>query len=92
MNVLRAFGSARRVRVWEWLAWKLPRELVYFCVIRVFAHATTGYFGNTVAPSVMLIDALDRWALCNRCGAPHSHIVCRGESSPMPGKKGPGLA
>lgn len=48
-------------RFWIWLAWRLPRRLVYFAAIRFGAHATTGEHGNTVVPDLTYMDALERW-------------------------------
>ncbi len=45
----------------KWLAWKLPRQLVLWCAIRVVAHATTGKFSNQVVPDLTAMDALKRW-------------------------------
>jgi hypothetical protein len=50
-------------RVLIWLAWKLPKSLVYWCAIRLIAHATTNEYGNTVVPEVTAMDALERWKL-----------------------------
>lgn len=50
-----------REKFWTWLAWKMPRRLVYWCSIRLGAHATTGEFGNTVVPELTFVDALERW-------------------------------
>ena len=52
-----------------WLAWKLPRSLVYWCAVRVMAHATTvpdkplaGVLRQCpIVPELSIIDALDRW-------------------------------
>lgn len=44
-----------------WFTWKLPKRLVYFCAIRVGAHATTGNYSNTVVPELTLMDAIKRW-------------------------------
>lgn len=44
------------------LAGWLPRRLVYFAAIRMFAYATTGMYGNTVVPELTAMDALERWA------------------------------
>lgn len=44
-----------------WFVWKLPRRLVYFCAIRVGAHATTNEYGDTVVPDLKFMDALQRW-------------------------------
>jgi hypothetical protein len=41
-----------------WLAWKMPKSLVYFCAIRVGAHATTGKYGNTIVPELTMMDAI----------------------------------
>lgn len=45
----------------KWLAWKLPRQLVLWCAIRVVAHATTGKFSSQVVPDLTAMDALKRW-------------------------------
>ena len=44
------------------IAWLMPRWLVYFCSIRMIAHATQGEYGNTVVPDLSAMDALDRWS------------------------------
>jgi hypothetical protein len=48
-------------RFWTWLAWKLPRPLVYWAAIRLLAHATTGRYGSTIALELTAMDALRRW-------------------------------
>lgn len=48
-------------KVWMWIAWHLPKELVKWCAVRVGANATTGQHGNTVVPSLTFMDALQRW-------------------------------
>lgn len=49
----------------EWLAiklaWAMPRRLVYWCALRLIAHATQGQYGNTVVPELGAMDALKRW-------------------------------
>jgi len=44
-----------------WLAWKLPKRLVYFCAIRLAANATTGKYSSQVVPELTAMDALKRW-------------------------------
>ena len=44
-----------------WLAWQMPKSLVYFCGIRLGAYATTNQYADTVVPELTLIDALKRW-------------------------------
>ncbi len=46
---------------YSWLAWKLPRGLVYFCAVRVFAHGTTGDYSKTPADKLTVTGALRRW-------------------------------
>lgn len=48
-------------KFYEWLAWKLPKGLVYWCALRVGAHATTGEYSNQTVPELTLIDATQRW-------------------------------
>lgn len=43
------------------LAWKLPRWLVYWCAIRLGAHATTGRYGSTNPTEMPFTEALERW-------------------------------
>ena len=48
-------------KVAMWLVWQLPRRLVYWCAIRLVAHATTGDYSNTVVPDLSAMDAIRRW-------------------------------
>jgi len=43
------------------LAWLMPRRLVYWCAIRLGAHATTGAHRDQVVPDLKFMDALQRW-------------------------------
>jgi len=43
------------------LVWRLPRWLVYWCAIRLMAHATMGRYGDQEAPALLAMDALERW-------------------------------
>ena len=44
-----------------WFAWKLPRSLVYWCAVRVMAHATVGPHAGQVVPELSALIALKRW-------------------------------
>ena len=44
-----------------WFVWKLPKRLVYWCAIRLGAHATGGKYGNTIVAELSFMDALKRW-------------------------------
>jgi hypothetical protein len=49
-------------KVAKFIVWHLiPRRLVYWCAIRVAAHATTGQWGNEEVTSLTFTDALRRW-------------------------------
>lgn len=48
-------------KIWEYLAWKLPRRLVYWCAIRLAAAATTGRYSSRTPDEVSVLDALDAW-------------------------------
>lgn len=48
-------------KVCRWIAWKLPKKLVYFCAIRLLAYATTGRYSDTIVPELSGMDALGRW-------------------------------
>lgn len=41
--------------------WMLPRRVVYWCAIRVAAHATTGKYADEVVPDIPFMEALKRW-------------------------------
>ncbi len=48
-------------RFWIWLAWRLPRQLAYWTMIRVAAEASTGKYRHIEAPALLVVDALQRW-------------------------------
>lgn len=52
-------------KIWMWIAWHLPKRLVYWCAIRVDAHATTGDYGSQNVPDLLAMDALKRWETAN---------------------------
>ena len=50
-----------RERLFRWLALKVPRDLAYWCAIRVGCEATGGEFSKQEVPSLLYVDALKRW-------------------------------
>ncbi len=52
-------------KIWFEIAWLLPRRLVYFCAIRVNAHATTGIYSSQIVPELTAMDAVKRWGYSN---------------------------
>jgi hypothetical protein len=43
------------------IAYAVPKWLVYFCTIRLIAHATTGKYSSTNVSELKVMDALERW-------------------------------
>lgn len=48
-------------RTARWIARHLPRRVVYWAAITVWARATTGPWDGTVASSLTMADAVARW-------------------------------
>lgn len=48
-------------KVGVFVAWHLPRFIVYWCAIRLFAHGTAGRWGNTDPGKMDCMEALKRW-------------------------------
>jgi hypothetical protein len=48
------------------IAWLLPRWLVYWCGIRINAHATSGKYGMTNVDGLTVMKALARWKTSNK--------------------------
>ena len=46
---------------YQTIAWWLPKKLVYFAGIRLWANASTGKWSNEEAPKITLDVALQRW-------------------------------
>lgn len=51
----------RREKLYFWIAWRLPKWLVYFATIRLAAHATTGEYGMTIPSELDVMEAIKRW-------------------------------
>ena len=58
----------RRINVRLWIANRMPRWLVYFCSIRMIAHATQGKWSTTNVPKLSAVDALGRWERISKEG------------------------
>jgi len=43
------------------IAWWLPKKLVYFCLIRGWANATTGEYSDTDAMKITADEVMRRW-------------------------------
>jgi hypothetical protein len=58
-----------------WIAWHLPRDVVKWCAIRVFAHATTGQWGREQTPALLATDSLRRWDIPHERQSPKDAIL-----------------
>lgn len=48
-------------RIMLWLAWRVPKDLAYWCAVRVMSHATTGNYAYQLVHGLLAVDALKRW-------------------------------
>jgi predicted AAA+ superfamily ATPase len=48
-------------KFYRWLSYKLPKELVYFASIRMWARATTGEYSSDDATTITMSDAIKAW-------------------------------
>lgn len=48
-------------KLWLWLAWRLPRELVRWASVRLMTHATTTEYATKAVSEVSILDALRAW-------------------------------
>jgi len=48
-------------RIWRWIAWRVPRELVKWCGYRIGAAATQGSWSTENVPGLRFVDAMKRW-------------------------------
>lgn len=49
------------MKVSKWIAFHLPRCVVYWAIIRLIAYATSGRYDSTVVPELEAMEALKRW-------------------------------
>lgn len=45
----------------RWIAWCLPRRVVYWCALRAVAHATGERWKRTKAMDLTVMDCVARW-------------------------------
>ena len=46
---------------WLWLAYRLPKRLVYYCGIRIGVNGTCGKYSNQVVGELTMIEGIKRW-------------------------------
>ncbi len=52
-------------RIATWIAYRLPREVVYWAAIRLLSNATVGPYSSQIVPDLRAMDALQRWKPTN---------------------------
>jgi hypothetical protein len=57
----RLWLRRKRHDAFVWVIWKLPRSVIYWAFIRLWAHGTTGQYGNTHPDDLTWSEALKRW-------------------------------
>jgi hypothetical protein len=45
----------------QWLAWKMPKRLVYWAAIRLISAATVNEYADTEVAGLTALEALERW-------------------------------
>ena len=49
-------------KIWIWIAWRLPKELVKWAFIRLAVNASASeIYKDTEVPTITLLDALGVW-------------------------------
>jgi hypothetical protein len=51
----------RKQQIQMWIAWAMPKWLVYWCTMRLIAHATTGPYSDQNVPELTAMEAIKRW-------------------------------
>ena len=55
-------ARTRIERLQVWLVWRLPRWLIYWATIRLWAHATTGRWSHETPVGMEVNEVLKRWS------------------------------
>ena len=50
-----------RTQIRRWIAYHLPRKLIYWCLERVIVFSTTGKYSKTKTDELNIVDAMKRW-------------------------------
>ena len=56
----------REVNFWYWVVSLLPKKLVYFCYMHVFAYSTTGDYGDSYVTDMTAMEIINRYANDNK--------------------------
>ena len=48
-------------KLYQWIAWKLPKRIAFWCFMRLCAHATQGKYGNDTPTNMTWETIIKRW-------------------------------
>jgi hypothetical protein len=52
---------SKKQMISQWVANRLPKDVIYFAAIRMWSNATTGKYGSTIVPEVTMDECIRRW-------------------------------
>lgn len=58
---MKHYTPSIRTRFVQWLAWHMPRDIAYWCAIRVVTHASTHALSNVEMGAITAVEALEEW-------------------------------
>lgn len=58
---MKLYQPAWTTRLAQWIAWRLPREIVYWCAIRLHTHAYTTVHPDAEMGTLDMTTVFDAW-------------------------------
>lgn len=55
------YWKKRKEHILMWIAWHLPKNIAYWCTVRVITHATQGEWAKEDVLEIRALDILPRW-------------------------------
>ncbi len=54
-----------KIRFYRFIAWLMPKQIVYWCCQRMLANATMGRWSDRVVSDVTVFEMMARWDIPN---------------------------
>lgn len=64
--IIKTAPNRIKEKIEWWIAFALPRKIAYLSMMRVYAHGTSGKYGNTMVNEVTAMEILGRWETDNK--------------------------
>jgi len=48
-------------RICKWIAWRLPKRIVYWSLVRAAVHGVTGKYSNQIVHELTMFNTMERW-------------------------------